>query len=323
MKKKLKFIISVAVLLCLVFWLFDPFIFKLPKYKLPEDNIKISVTYNDDTLIVLCSNSFLKYDTHGATTVGFPSEYSYSDLCAVSSDDIMFLDLNGNVIHYINGNFDETNYHNIKSICYVIGSYLFLDGDGNVYNEDGLICTLDNAEKLLGSPEADFALKNIMYFGDGCLYNFNINLGKTECLENCTAAEINICGALAVADGKLFGFFPPDRKFKEIEYKAPFALTSKIQGRGFLILDESGKIQALSPDSSGELILNRKISSTHDRSFSYFDPLRNDLAYCQGYVRFVNGIHNVDDIYSSASGGLHANQQLIFIRSGNDVFLYC
>lgn len=64
MKKKLKIIIPAAALLCIAFWLFDPFTFKLPKYKLPEDNIKISVTYNDDTLIVLCSKSFRKYDSH-------------------------------------------------------------------------------------------------------------------------------------------------------------------------------------------------------------------------------------------------------------------
>lgn len=325
MKKKLKIIIPAAALLCIAFWLFDPFTFKLPKYKLPEDNIKISVTYNDDTLIALCSKSFRKYDAHGETTVVIPSEYSYSDLCAVSSDDIMFLDLNGNVIHYVNGNFDETNYHNIKSVCYVVGSYLFLDGDGNVYNEDGLICTLDNAEKLLGSPEADFALKNIMYSDGTDLYNYSIRSDETECLENCTEAEINMCGAMAAADGKLFGFFPPERKFKETEYGKNAEIThitSRIHGQGYLILNKSGKIEALGLDSDGNIIKERKISSTGDHSFSYYNPLRNELSYCQGYVRLVNGITSVDNIYSSPQGGLHINQQLIFIQSGNNIFLY-
>ena len=237
----------------------------------------------------------------------------------------MFLDLNGNVIHYVNGNFDETNYHNIKSVCYVVGSYLFLDIDGNVYNEDGLICTLDNAEKLLGSPEADFALKNIMYSDGTDLYNCNILSGKTECLENYTEAEINICGAMAAADGKLFGFFPPERKFKETEYSKNIEIThitSRIHGQGYLILNKSGKIESLGLDSDGDLIKGRKISSSGETSFSYFNPLRNDLVHCQGYVRLVNGITSVDNIYSSAQGGLHINQQLIFIQSGNNIFLY-
>lgn len=324
MKKiKLKIIIP-ALILCAAFWFFNPSYFKIPKYKIPNNHIKISAAYSDDSLIILCNDGFFIYNSNGTQRIDFPEGILFENFCAHGKDDIMFLDSDGKAVHYINGIFEETNHCDTANICYIKGSYVFLDKDGNLYSDDEFICSLKNAERLLGSAEADFALENIMYFTGSDLYNYNISSGVTECLENCTEAEINICGALMTANGKLYYSSPPDYKFRQIDYNKSNdvkQITSRIYGFGYLVLHDNGKIIAFNSDGEGNVIKSKNVSSVYS-PFKYYNPLRNDLSRCQNYIRLINGISSVDKIYTSQFGGIHVNQQVIFIQSGDYIYVY-
>ncbi len=323
MRKKLRLIIP-ALILGIAFWLFNPSCFKIPKYKIPDNYIKISATYSDDSLIILCNDCFRIFNTNGTQRIDFPAGILFEDFCADRKDDIMFLNSEGKAVHYINGSFEETNYHDIADICYVKGSYVFLDNDGNLFLNDELICSLENAERLLGSAEADFALENIMYFTGNDLYNYNIETGTKKCLKNCSSAEINICGALAAANGKLYYSSAPNYDFKQIDLAKSSEIkqaASRIYGFGYLALYNNGKIVAANSDGGGNIIKSKNVSSVYSR-FKYYSPLRNDLSRCQNYIRLINGISSVDKIYTSQFGGIHGNQQVIFIQSGDYIYVY-
>ncbi len=325
-KSKIKIIIPTALIICVVFWIFNPSTFKIPKYKIPNNYIKISATYSDDSLIILCDDCFCIYNTNGTQRIDFPAGILFENFCANRKDDAIFLDSAGKAVHYINGNFEETDHYDIIDVCYIKGSYVFLDKDGDVYSDDEFICSLENAERLLGSAEADFALGNIMYFTGSDLYNYNISSGVTECLENCTEAEINICGALMTANGKLYYSSAPDYKFRQIDYNKSNdvkQITSRIYGFGYLVLHNNGNITAFNSDGEGNVKKSKNVSSVYS-PFKHYNPLRNDLSRCQNYIRLINGISSVDKIYTSQYGGrgIYGNQQVIFIQSGDYIFIY-
>lgn len=326
---KRKFLIgflTVMLIIFIVVLMFEPSQFVLKAYELPYDIIKIKAAYSDDCLIALCKNRILIYDSEKKTEINLPDN-TYIDFCAASRNSIMLVNLENDAVHYHNGEFISTNRHDILSVAYTNNSYIFLTDCGEIYDENDRICLINinnNAYRLLGTPEPAYSLKNIIYYLGSDLYSYNIETENIYLFENCCSFEVNMCGvAVAYPKGGIKHFTEGnDTEIIQCHNSQDIIqIASRIYGNGYLLLYKNGDIKALKFDKNGKLCEDNKITN-YPSSLHYYNPLRNDLSTCWDYIRKINKIGTIDSLYTSANGNIKINQQIIYIKSGNKLYVY-
>lgn len=317
--KKLLLVISI---LCLLVLLLN-YTFGMTRYTIPKNLVQLSPTYCDNTLIGLAKNYIYFYDINGSSSVKLDNQYK--KFCAKSKNDIIFLDIKNTAVHYYNGDYEYTDYTNVKDVIYTRNSYIFLNENGDVYAEDTLVCNIGkNSKQLAGTIDPSYSINDIWFINYDdllCVYNIHskeiIIADKTENYEFTPVNSVYISN-----QGKLVGItrHKNNYEFKHIDNfdKALKDITPINEGSSYLLLVDN-TIKKIVFDNFGNCYFCNEFNDYND-SFQ-INLFYKDITRDWTLIKFVNNIKKMDEIFTSpySNGQTH---QIVFLKDKKNIYIY-